>query len=70
MKSLHQEIKLDTDNGHNQEVIARFNRIAKHFDLTELPSLLQSYMDDQDISSFSEMMEERISANQNTQQNL
>lgn len=53
-------IKFYGDNGHNKNLVDNFNKIAKHFDVTELPSLLESWMDEDDLDSFTTMMEERF----------
>ena len=53
------------DKGHNPKIVEKFNRIAKHFDGTELPELLESWMDDRDIQSFTDMLKERHYSNFN-----
>lgn len=53
------------DNGHSERLIANFNKIGKHFDVTELPILLEYWMDDQDLESFTDMLFERYYANFN-----
>jgi hypothetical protein len=53
------------DKGHDPKVVERLNRIAKHFDVTELPELLDFWMDNGDIQSFTDMLEERYYANFN-----
>jgi hypothetical protein len=53
------------DNGHSKRLIAKFNKIGKHFDVTELPLLLESWMDDRDLESFTDMLEERFHSNFN-----
>ena len=53
------------DKGHNPKLIKNFNNIAKYFDVTELPELLESWMDDTDLESFTEMLEERVYSNFN-----
>ena len=53
------------DNGHSKRLIAKFNKIGKHFDVTELPLLLESWMDEQDLESFTDMLEERFHSNFN-----
>ena len=53
------------DNGHSKRLIAKFNKIGKHFDVTELPILLESWMDEDDLDSFTTMLEERHYANFN-----
>ena len=53
------------DKGHNPKIVEKFNRIAKHFDGTELPELLESWMDDSDIESFTDMLKERVYSNFN-----
>ena len=50
-------------NGHDPKLIAKFNKIAKHFDVTELPDLLESWMDDIDLEDFTQMLEERHYSN-------
>jgi hypothetical protein len=47
------------DKGHDPKIIEKFNRITEHYDVTELPELLESWMDDRDIQSFTEMLTER-----------
>ena len=49
-------MKFYGDKGHNPRLIERFNRIAKHFDVTELPDLLESWMDNGDMESFIDML--------------
>ncbi len=58
-------MKFYGDKGHNPKVIERFNRIAKHFDVTELPELLESWMDNGDMESFIDMLTERFYSNFN-----
>ena len=58
-------IKFYGDNGHNKKLVDKFNKIAKHFDVTEIPSLLESWMDNYDLDSFTTMLEERHYANFN-----
>jgi hypothetical protein len=53
------------DNGHSKRLIAKFNKIGKHFDVTELPILLEYWMDDGDLESFTDMLEERFHSNFN-----
>lgn len=53
------------DNGHSKRLIAKFNKIGKHFDVTELPLLLEYWMDDRDLESFTDMLEERFHSNFN-----
>ena len=55
--------KLYGDNGHDQKLIKEFNRIAKNFDVTELPELLECWMDDSDLHSFTESLKDRIYEN-------
>jgi hypothetical protein len=59
------KMKFYGDKGHNPKVIERFNRIAKHFDVTELPELLESWMDNGDMESFIDMLTERFYSNFN-----
>ena len=56
----NQPIRFFGDNGHNEKIVDRFNKIAKHFDVTGLPILLESWMDDNDLDSFTTMLEERF----------
>ncbi len=58
-------MKFYGDKGHNPKVVERFNRIAKHFDVTELPELLESWMDNGDMESFIDMLTERFYSNFN-----
>lgn len=51
------------DNGHDKKLIEKFNKIGKHFDVTELPNLLESWMDDQDLQDFTNFLEERRYSN-------
>jgi hypothetical protein len=53
------------DKGHNHKIIEKYNRIAKHFDVTELPDLLESWMDDTDMHDFATHLEERFYSNLN-----
>ena len=53
------------DNGHSKRLIAKFNKIGKHFDVTELLLLLECWMDDRDLESFTDMLEERFHSNFN-----
>lgn len=53
------------DLGHNHKIIEKYNNIAKHFDVTELPSLLESWMDDTDMHDFATHLENRHYANFN-----
>jgi hypothetical protein len=59
------KMKFYGDKGHNPKVVERFNRIAKHFDVTELPELLESWMDNGDMESFIDMLTERFYSNFN-----
>ncbi len=59
------EIKFYGDKGHDPKLIKEFNQMAKHFDGTELPELLESWMDDTDIKSFTNMLKERFYSNFN-----
>jgi hypothetical protein len=58
-------MKFHGDKGHNPKLIERFNRIAKRFDVTELPELLESWMDNGDMESFTGMLTERFYSNFN-----
>jgi hypothetical protein len=58
-------MKFYGDKGHNPKVVEKFNRIAKHFDVTELPDLLESWMDNGDMESFTDMLTERFYSNFN-----
>jgi hypothetical protein len=60
-----QSIKLYADNGHDPKLINEFNRIAENFDVTELPSLLQTWMDNRDLESLTDMLRERFYSNFN-----
>lgn len=53
------------DKGHNPVFIKRYNQIAERFDVTELPDLLESWMDDTDMLSFTTHLEDRYYANFN-----
>jgi hypothetical protein len=53
-------MKFYGDKGHNPKIIEKYNRIAKHFDVTELPDLLECWMDERDIQSFTDMLTERF----------
>ena len=53
------------DKGHKPKIIERYNQIAKRFDVTELPDLLESWMDDTDMLSFTTHLEDRYYANFN-----
>ena len=53
------------DKGHDPILIEKFNQIAKHFDVTELPDLLECWMDNRDIESFTDMLKERFYSNFN-----
>ena len=53
------------DNGHSKRYIEDFNKIGKHFDVTELLILLEGWMDDQDLRDFTNFLEERHYANFN-----
>jgi len=51
--------------GHNPKIIEKYNRIAKHFDVTELPTLLESWMDETDMHDFATHLENRFYSNFN-----
>lgn len=53
------------DRGHNPILVKKFNQVAKHFDSTELSQLLESWMDDTDLESFTDMLKDRIYSNFN-----
>jgi len=53
------------DLGHNPKIIEKYNRIAKRFDVTELPILLESWMDETDMHDFATHLENRYYANFN-----
>jgi hypothetical protein len=59
------KIKFVGDNGHNPNLVKKFNQIGKHFDSSELPILLESWMDDRDLKSFTDMLKERLYSNFN-----
>jgi hypothetical protein len=59
------KMKFYGDKGHNPKVVEKFNRIAKRFDVTELPDLLESWMDETDMQSFAAHLENRYYANFN-----
>ena len=58
-------MKFYGDRGHNPKIIEKFNTIAKHFDVTELPELLESWMDETDMHDFATHLEERFYSNFN-----
>lgn len=58
-------MKFYGDKGHNLKVVEKLNRIAKRFDVTELPDLLESWMDETDMQSFAAHLENRYYANFN-----
>jgi len=58
-------MKFYGDKGHNPKVVERFNRVAKHFDVTELPDLLESWMDETDMHDFATHLENRHYVNFN-----
>ena len=53
------------DNGHSKRHIEDFNKIGKHFDVTELLILLEGWMDDQDLRDFTRFLENRFYSNFN-----
>ena len=53
------------DNGHSKRDIEEFNKIGKHFDVTELLILLEGWMDNQDLRDFTNFLEERFYSNFN-----
>ena len=53
------------DLGHNPKIIEKYNRIAKRFDVTELPILLESWMDETDMHDFATHLENRFYSNFN-----
>jgi hypothetical protein len=59
------KMKFYGDKGHNPKVVERFNRVAKHFDVTELPDLLESWMDETDMHDFATHLENRHYVNFN-----
>ena len=59
------KIKFYGDNGHNPKLVEKFNKIAEKFDGTELPALLESWMDDVDLECFTNMLKERLYSNFN-----
>lgn len=59
------KMKFYGDKGHNLKVVEKLNRIAKRFDVTELPDLLESWMDETDMQSFAAHLENRYYANFN-----
>ena len=58
-------MKFYGDKGHSPKVVERLNKIAKRFDVTELPDLLESWMDETDIQSFAAHLENRYYSNFN-----
>lgn len=58
-------MKFYGDKGHNLKVVEKFNQIAKRFDVTELPDLLESWMDETDMQSFAAHLENRYYSNFN-----
>lgn len=58
------KIKFYGDHGHDPKLVEKFNKIAENFDGTELPELLESWMDDVELESFTNMLEERVYSNQ------
>jgi hypothetical protein len=57
-------IVLNTDNGHDQQIVNAFNRVAKHFDnygLLEI--ILVNYFDDQDLEGLTIHLKNRLEEN-------
>jgi hypothetical protein len=59
------EIKFVGDKGHDPKLVEKINQIGKHFDSSELPDLIESWMDDKDLESFTDMLKERMYSNFN-----
>ena len=65
LQSMHEDSKLSLhgDNAHSKNTIAAFNRIARRFDKTDLPDLLESWLDDQDIQEFTNFLANKFYRN-------
>ena len=58
--------KLDTTNGHDKDIVARFNKIAnKYSDDLILEHILVNWVDDSDLLDIAETLENRFIENQN-----
>jgi phosphoribosylformimino-5-aminoimidazole carboxamide ribonucleotide (ProFAR) isomerase len=57
-------MKLTTLNGHNEEVINNFNKIASKFEATDLLDIiLTQYCDDGDLIGITEHLKDRLIEN-------
>ena len=57
---MQSKIKLDTLNGHSQEVVDKFNQVAEHYSEDALLDLILTWWaDDKDLTDIAKFLEER-----------
>lgn len=65
LQSILEDSKLSLygDSRHSKNTIAKFNRIGRRFDKIDLPDLLESWLDDQDIQDFTDFLKNKFYRN-------